>query len=131
MKSCEAHLWCLGVEDVHRVSAAGYSEDWSVVEVLRELLSIERGAGNQQLDVRPEARNVLHLLARHKPLHNNLNFEVENMSNTMHVITILSEFLREPHSSSLRFTMMSYCWSEDKVTKKSALSLSLQLISRG
>ena len=50
-----------GVEDVHRIAAAGNAEDGRVVKVLRELLSIKRSTGDEQLQIWPEARNVLHL----------------------------------------------------------------------
>ncbi len=55
-------LRCFGVEDVYRVAAAGYAEDGRVVKVLGELLSIERCAGDEQLQVWPKARYVLYLL---------------------------------------------------------------------
>ena len=56
-----ACLWSLGVHDLHRVAPAGDVEDGGVVKVVRELLSVQGRAGYQQLDVGPEARNVLDL----------------------------------------------------------------------
>ena len=49
----------LGVVDVHGVAPAGYSEDGGKVEILRELLGVQRGAGDEELEVWAEAGNVL------------------------------------------------------------------------
>eukprot|EP00959_Pyramimonas_sp_CCMP1952_P005959 124896-Pyramimonas_sp.AAC.1 len=49
----------LGVKDLHREAAAGDAEDGCVVEILRELLRVQRGGGDQQLDVGAEPANVL------------------------------------------------------------------------
>ncbi len=38
---------------------AGYSKNGRTVEKLGELLRVQRGAGDEQLEVRPEAGNVL------------------------------------------------------------------------
>jgi hypothetical protein len=37
----------------------GYSKNGGAVEKLGELLGVQRGAGDEQLEVRPEAGNVL------------------------------------------------------------------------
>mmetsp|Transcript_6507 Transcript_6507/g.18711 ORF Transcript_6507/g.18711 Transcript_6507/m.18711 type:complete len:883 (-) Transcript_6507:1046-3694(-) len=52
-------LGLLGVEDVHRIPTSGDPEDGGVIEVLAELLGVQGGAGDEELDVGPEASNVL------------------------------------------------------------------------
>ena len=42
------------------IPSARDAEDGGIVEVLRELLSVECGARDEELDVRPFASNVLH-----------------------------------------------------------------------
>lgn len=54
------HLRGLCVQDVDRVTPPGDAEDRGVVKVLAELLCVEGGGGDEELDVGPEAGDVLH-----------------------------------------------------------------------
>lgn len=49
----------LGVQDIDWISPARHSEDGRVVKVLAELFRVQRGRGDEQLEVGPEARDVL------------------------------------------------------------------------
>jgi hypothetical protein len=40
-------------------AAARYPEDWGAVEEFRKLLSIQGGAGDEELEIRPKPGNVL------------------------------------------------------------------------
>lgn len=53
------HLWSLGVVDVNRVAPAGHSKDGSMVEELAEVLGVQGGRGDEQLEVGPEASQIL------------------------------------------------------------------------
>ena len=46
-------LWLLRVEDLHREGTAGNSEDRTSKEVLRELLSIQGGRGDNEFQIWP------------------------------------------------------------------------------
>ena len=52
-------LRCLGVVNVDGVPPAGYSEDGCKVEILGELLGVQRGTRDEELEVWAEAGNVL------------------------------------------------------------------------
>ena len=52
-------LRSLGVHDVDRVAPPGDVEDGRVVKVLGELGGVERGRGDEQLEVGAEARDIL------------------------------------------------------------------------
>jgi hypothetical protein len=49
----------LGVVDFHRVRSTGDVEDRGVIKVFRELLSVHRSTGDQQLEIRSEACDIL------------------------------------------------------------------------
>ena len=53
------HLGSLGVVDVHRVTPPWHSEDWGMVKELAEVLCIQCGRGDEQLEVWPESGQVL------------------------------------------------------------------------
>ena len=55
-----AYLGGFGVQNVHGVPAPGDPENRGVVKVLTELLGIQGGAGNQQLQVGSEPGDVFH-----------------------------------------------------------------------
>ncbi len=57
--SLGSDLGCLGVHDVDWISSAWYAEDGGVIEILAKLFGIQCGTGDQELQVRPEAGNVL------------------------------------------------------------------------
>ncbi len=48
-----------GVEDLDRKPAARNAEDGRFIEKVGKLLSIQRGAGDEYLEIRPESSNVL------------------------------------------------------------------------
>jgi hypothetical protein len=48
----------LGVVDVHRIPSSGYFKHRRVVPVPRELIRVERGAGDENLDVRTVTSDV-------------------------------------------------------------------------
>ena len=58
-------LGCFGVQDVHWVPPTRYPEDGCIVKVLRELLSIQCGTGDEQLQIRSKSRNILDLHAEY------------------------------------------------------------------
>ena len=54
-----AYLWSLGVVDVNWVASARDSKDGGVVKELAEVLGIQRGRGDEQLEVWSEASQIL------------------------------------------------------------------------
>ena len=52
-------LRSFGVHDVHRVSPPWNPEDGRIIKVIRKLLSVQGSRGYEQLDIRPEACNIL------------------------------------------------------------------------
>lgn len=60
-----AHLRRFSVQNVDLVAPTRYVEDGRIVEELRKLLCIEGGGGDDDLDVGPEARNVLDKAEEH------------------------------------------------------------------
>lgn len=53
------YLWSLGVVDVNRVAPPRHSEDGSMVKELAEVLGIQGGGGDEQLEVRSKACQIL------------------------------------------------------------------------
>eukprot|EP00982_Pelagococcus_subviridis_P007730 30718-Pelagococcus_subviridis.AAC.3 len=53
------------VQDVHRVPPTGNAEDGREVKVLAELFRVQRRGGDEELNLRPEPRDVLHQSEQH------------------------------------------------------------------